>query len=108
MKNTNRSNLILVVDDEIEVQRLMQQRFRKKIQTGELSFQFAQNGLEALQILRNSNAIDVILTDIRMPEMDGLTLLSNLSEFDRPLKASRRFCLWGYEKHSDSDELWGI
>jgi len=42
-----------VVDDEIEVQRLMQQRFRKKIQTGELSFQFAQNGLEALQILRN-------------------------------------------------------
>lgn len=87
MKNTNKSNLILVVDDEIEVQRLMQQRFRKKIQTGELSFQFAQNGLEALQILRNSDAIDVILTDIRMPEMDGLTLLSNLSEFDRPLKA---------------------
>ncbi|MFM7888287.1 MAG: putative bifunctional diguanylate cyclase/phosphodiesterase [Pseudanabaena sp.] len=87
MKNTNKSNLILVVDDEREVQRLVQQRFRKKIQAGELSFQFAQNGREALQILRKSDAVDVILTDIRMPEMDGLTLLSNLSEFDRPLKA---------------------
>ncbi len=83
----NKSNLILVVDDELEIQRLMQQRFRKKIQTGEFSFQFAQNGVEALQILRESHSIDMILTDIRMPEMDGLTLLSNLAEFDRPLKA---------------------
>ncbi|CAN1209780.1 Response regulator receiver modulated diguanylate cyclase/phosphodiesterase [Tumidithrix helvetica PCC 7403] len=83
----NKSKLILVIDDEVEIQRLMKQRFRKKIQSGELNFQFAQNGVEALQILRDSNLIDMILTDIRMPEMDGLTLLSNLAEFDRPLKA---------------------
>jgi diguanylate cyclase (GGDEF)-like protein len=79
--------LILVVDDEVEIQRLMQQRFRKKIQAGELNFRFAQNGIEALQMLRDCSLIDMILTDIRMPEMDGLTLLSNLAEFDRPLKA---------------------
>jgi len=87
MKNSNKSNLILVVDDEAEIQRLMLQRFRKKIQSGELAFQFAQNGVDAIQILRDSHDISVVLTDIRMPEMDGLTLLSNLAEFDRPLKA---------------------
>ncbi len=87
MKNSNKSNLILVVDDEAEIQRLMLQRFRKKIQSGELAFQFAQNGVDAIQILRDSHEISVVLTDIRMPEMDGLTLLSNLAEFDRPLKA---------------------
>lgn len=87
MENPNKSNLILVVDDESEIQRLMLQRFRKKIQSGELAFQFAQNGVDAIQILRNSHEISVVLTDIRMPEMDGLTLLSNLAEFDRPLKA---------------------
>jgi signal transduction histidine kinase len=82
-----KTNQILVVDDEIEIERLFQQRFRKKIQAGELDFQFARNGLEALEILRGSDAIDMILTDIRMPEMDGLAFLSNLAEFERPLKA---------------------
>lgn len=83
----NKLNLILVVDDEVETQRLMLQRFRKKIQAGEINFQFAQNGVQALQLLKESNSIDMILTDIRMPEMDGLTLLSKLSDLDRPLKA---------------------
>ena len=53
-----------------------------------MGFQFAQNGVEALQILQESNErIDMVLTDIRMPEMDGLTLLSNLAELETPLKA---------------------
>ena len=82
-----RTNQILVVDDEIDLQRLLQQRFRKKIRAGDLSFQFAQNGVEALQLLQNSTEIDMVLTDIRMPEMDGLTLLSNLAELEYPLKA---------------------
>ena len=81
-------NLILVVDDETEMQRLLRQRFRRRIQAGELNFQFAQNGVEALQILQNaSDSIDMILTDIRMPEMDGLTLLANLADLELPLKA---------------------
>ncbi|WP_103668343.1 bifunctional diguanylate cyclase/phosphodiesterase [Pseudanabaena sp. BC1403] len=81
------TNLVLVVDDEFEIQRLFKQIFRKRIRNGELSFQFAQNGLEALEILRESNSIDMILTDIQMPKMDGLTLLTNLAEFEGPLKA---------------------
>lgn len=80
--------VILVVDDEVEIQRLLQQRFRKKIQSGDLSFCFAQNGVEALDILHNAEQrIDMVLTDIRMPQMDGLTLLANLADFKTPLKA---------------------
>ncbi|GBO53782.1 diguanylate cyclase/phosphodiesterase with PAS/PAC sensor [Pseudanabaena sp. lw0831] len=80
-------NLVLVVDDEFEIQRLFKQIFRKRIRNGEISFLFAQNGVEALEILRESNSIDMILTDIQMPKMDGLTLLTNLAELECPLKA---------------------
>ncbi|MEM9093090.1 MAG: EAL domain-containing protein [Cyanobacteria bacterium P01_F01_bin.53] len=84
----DRPHLILVVDDEVEMPRLLRQRFRRKIQAGELNFHFAQNGVEALQFLQNDNHdIDMVLTDIRMPEMDGLTLLSNLADLKLPLKA---------------------
>ncbi len=75
--------LILVVDDEVELQRLVKQRFRKKIRGGKLQFRFAQNGVEALQILQDSEEMfDMILTDIRMPEMDGLTLIANLANLE--------------------------
>jgi diguanylate cyclase (GGDEF)-like protein len=80
-------SIVLVVDDEIEIQRLFNQIFRKRIQKGELSFQFVQNGVEALKILRKPNSIDMILTDIQMPKMDGLTFLTNLAELESPLKA---------------------
>ena len=80
-------NIILVVDDEIEVQRLFQQRFRKRIRSGEIAFQFASNGVEALKILQESTAISMVLTDIRMPEMDGLSLISKLSESESSPKA---------------------
>ncbi|MEO0532940.1 MAG: EAL domain-containing protein [Cyanobacteria bacterium P01_A01_bin.123] len=83
-----RGSLVLVVDDEIEIERLLRQRFRKSIQAGELNFQFVQNGVEALQVLNDAeDQIDMVLTDIRMPEMDGLTLLTNLAELETPLKA---------------------
>ena len=82
----DRKNQILVVDDEPEMQRLVRQRFRKKIKAGDLNFQFAQNGVEALKILEKSQDIDMVLADIRMPEMDGLTLLSKLAKLETPLK----------------------
>ena len=78
---------ILVVDDEIEIQRLFKQRFRKRIQAKELDFIFASNGIEAIEILKSSNCISMVLTDIRMPEMDGLSLISKLAELDQNLKA---------------------
>ncbi|BBC26124.1 response regulator [Pseudanabaena sp. ABRG5-3] len=80
-------NLILVVDDEVEVQRLFKQRFRKRLLAGDFAFQFATNGAEALKILQESSAIAMILTDIRMPEMDGLSLISKLVEMENAPKA---------------------
>ena len=71
---------ILVVDDEPDLEILITQRFRKRIRARELDFVFAGNGADALDKLRSDGAMDVVLTDINMPVMDGLTLLSNLHE----------------------------
>ncbi len=78
---------ILVVDDEIELQRLIKQRFRKNIRAKEFDFVFVENGIEALNKLKEEGHIDVVLTDINMPEMDGLTLLGELSDIDDNIKA---------------------
>lgn len=73
-------NKILVVDDEPDLELLIRQRFRKKIQAQDLDFVFAGNGLQALDRLQADAEIDIVLTDINMPEMDGLTLLNLVSE----------------------------
>jgi phosphoserine phosphatase RsbU/P len=71
---------ILVVDDEPDLEILITQRFRQRIRGNDLSFQFAGNGEEALAKLQSGTSMDVVLTDINMPVMDGLTLLSRLRE----------------------------
>lgn len=71
---------ILVVDDEVGIQLLMQQRFRRNIQAGEYAFCFATSGQQALSIIRNEPDIDVLLLDINMPDMSGLVLLSHVAE----------------------------
>jgi len=71
---------ILVVDDEPDLELLIRQRFRKKIREGEYEFAFAANGKEALDHVAGKHPLDVILSDINMPVMDGLTLLSRLGE----------------------------
>lgn len=78
---------ILVVDDEPDVERLILQRFRKKIRTKEYNFVFAQNGIEALEKLTQIEDIDVVLSDINMPEMDGLTFISKIHESNMNVKA---------------------
>ena len=78
---------ILVVDDEVELQRLIKQRFRKHIRAKEFDFVFVHNGVEALNKLKQQCQIDIVLTDINMPEMDGLTLLGELSDIDDNIKA---------------------
>ncbi|MFP4299165.1 MAG: response regulator [Spirulinaceae cyanobacterium] len=75
---------ILVVDDEPDLEILIRQKFRKKIRRQELQFLFANNGVEALTLLQAHPDIDIILTDINMPEMDGLTLLTRLAELNYP------------------------
>lgn len=77
---------ILVVDDEVSLERLIKQRFRKQILSNELEFVFAHNGNEALEKIMVESSIDIILTDINMPEMDGLTLLEKVAELDSNLK----------------------
>jgi sigma-B regulation protein RsbU (phosphoserine phosphatase) len=75
---------IMSVDDEPDMELLIRQKFRKKIKSGEYEFVFAENGLEALTKLIEHPDIGIILTDINMPEMDGLTLLTKINELKNP------------------------
>ena len=75
---------ILSVDDEQDLELLLTQYFRRKIRKGEYEFFFAHNGLEALTVLLKEKDIDIILSDINMPEMDGLTLLTKVNEMRNP------------------------
>lgn len=75
---------ILSVDDEVDLELLLTQYFRRKIRKGEYEFLFAHNGLEALKMLQKTPDIDIILSDINMPEMDGLTMLSKINEIRNP------------------------
>lgn len=76
----------LVVDDEPDVEFLIRHRFRAKIRAGEYDFVFAGNGAEALDRLGEHDDVAIVLSDINMPKMDGLALLSALGELDRLLK----------------------
>lgn len=71
---------ILVVDDESDLEVLIKQKFRQKIREHQYVFVFAGNGKLALEQLEQHDDVDVVLSDINMPEMDGLTLLTKLNE----------------------------
>jgi adenylate cyclase len=71
---------ILVVDDEPDLELLISQRFRRQIRDGSFSFAFADDGVNALAALADDPGIDMVVTDINMPRMDGLTLLGRLQE----------------------------
>ncbi|GLR19127.1 adenylate/guanylate cyclase domain-containing response regulator [Portibacter lacus] len=78
---------ILVVDDESDLEILIKQKFRKQIRGGEYEFYFAENGRHALEEIVKEPEIDIVMSDINMPEMDGLTLLSELSESSPLIKS---------------------
>ena len=78
---------ILVVDDEADLEALVKQKFRRKIRENIYEFVFAQNGEDALQKVSEHPDLDIVLSDINMPIMDGLTLLSRLPEANPILKA---------------------
>ncbi|WP_426670358.1 adenylate/guanylate cyclase domain-containing protein [Mucilaginibacter sp. McL0603] len=78
---------ILVVDDEADLELLVKQKFRRKIRENIYEFVFANNGEDALQKLQDHPDVDVMLSDINMPVMDGLTLLNRLAESNAILKA---------------------
>jgi len=78
---------ILVADDETDLEMLIKQKFRQKIREQKYEFIFAINGKDALEKIQLNPDVDIVLSDINMPEMDGLTLLSRLNETSPLIKA---------------------
>ncbi|WP_225975446.1 adenylate/guanylate cyclase domain-containing protein [Panacibacter ginsenosidivorans] len=78
---------ILVADDEADLEMLIKQKFRKQIRENRYEFVFAINGVDALEKLAKNTDIDIVLSDINMPEMDGLTLLGKLNEVSPLIKS---------------------
>ena len=76
---------ILVVDDEPDLETLIQQKFRHQINGGAVSFLFARDGVEALTVLEANRDVDLVVADINMPRMDGLSLLQKLQESEEKL-----------------------
>jgi adenylate cyclase len=79
------TDTILVVDDEPDLEDLVRQKFRREIRDGAFAFLFARDGVEALERVAASPEIDLVVTDINMPRMDGLTLLERLGAHERRL-----------------------
>lgn len=71
---------ILIVDDETDFEILIRQKFRKKIREQHYDFVFAVNGNDALRKMEEYPDVEIVLSDINMPEMDGLTLLTRINE----------------------------
>ena len=78
---------ILVADDEVDLEMLIKQKFRQKIREQKYEFIFAVNGNDALAKILVHPDVDIVLSDINMPEMDGLTLLSRLNESSPLIKS---------------------
>ncbi len=83
-----RTMIVLVVDDEIDVEDLFKQRFRREIKSDVLTCRFAHSGEEALAFLRSNGPTELvlILSDINMPGMSGLELLKHVKQDHAGLK----------------------
>jgi len=85
---------ILIVDDEPDIEFLMRSVLRRRVRRGDYALFFAHDGQEALQVLAQNPHIDMVLSDINMPQMDGLTLLTRVSE-SRPLLSTIMVSAYG-------------
>ncbi|QOZ24858.1 adenylate/guanylate cyclase domain-containing protein [Bradyrhizobium sp. CCBAU 51753] len=74
------TSTVLVVDDEPDLEALVLQRFRRQIRDRRIDFVFARDGVEALQSIERHPHVDLVVLDINMPRMDGLSLLARLQE----------------------------
>ena len=78
---------ILFVDDEPDLEPLILQRMRRNIRRGEYEVVFARDGVEAVEMLMEDKGIDMVVSDINMPRMDGLTLLQQIQEITPDIRA---------------------
>ena len=97
-----------MVDDEPDLQPLILQRMRRDIRAGRYHFVFAQNGIEALQKLSQDDGIDMVLSDINMPQMDGLTLLEQIPKVDPNVRSVIISAYGDMKKHPHSHEPRGL
>ena len=100
---------ILVVDDEVDVQSLFVQRFRKEIKNGEFDFSFALSGEEALGYLeQNKSEVILILSDINMPGMSGIELLSRIRHnYEKPPPVVMMITAYGDEENRNQAQQYG-
>ena len=84
---------ILLVDDEPDLELLIRQKMRPEIRSGKYVFSFATNGVEALQVLKENPGIDMVVSDINMPQMDGLSLAGAHTNGEPGDQVHYRFCL---------------
>ena len=104
MRMTERPCKILVVDDEPDLEPLVRQRMRRAIRTGRYAFVFASNGVEALERLNEDQDIDMVLSDINMPQMDGLALLEQIPKVDPNIRSVIISAYGDTEEHPHGDE----
>lgn len=75
---------VLMVDDEPDLDLLIQQRFRKSVKEGNLELSFARHGLDAIDHINDaaspSKRPHIIVTDLNMPEMNGIELLMHVKK----------------------------
>ena len=100
---------IMVVDDEKDVKFLFEQRFRKEIRNGDLSFVFAFSGEEAIEMLTDLDQEAVlILSDINMPGMSGLDLLKYIKKnYFRPPPVVMMITAYGDDENKKTAESLG-
>lgn len=80
-------NKILMVDDEVDIEFLARQKFRKQTTEGLFELLFSQSGYDALEFIQSDPHIAVVIVDLNMPGMDGFTLLDKLKELNPYIKA---------------------
>ena len=95
---------ILVVDDEPDLEGLILQKFRRQIRDGSVSFLFAHDGVEALTMLDWNRDVDMVLSDINMPRMDGLSLAWKAPGRRREPVDGDRVRVRRHGEHPDGDE----
>lgn len=100
---------ILVVDDELDVKTLFEQRFRKEIRNGEMNFAFAHSGEDALAYMKNhEHEAVLILSDINMPGMSGLQLLEEIKQkYHKPPPVVMMITAYGDEQNFNTAKSLG-